>query len=313
VSDESRMMSRESVFCPLCGADVPEILFLARDRLVGKPGEFPVVRCRSCRFVYLNPRPTTDALADYYPDAYYPFDEGCETLEAIAVARGLLRRVERACPGHPLRILDVGCGTGLFLKFARDAGHEVQGIEISESAVRYGQQVYGIPIEQGTLENSDLPADAFDIVTMWHVLEHTRDPIAALSIVERVLKPGGMLLFGVPNIASLEARVFGRRWFSLDAPRHLGHFSPETARRAIEAAGLTLVRIDNSTGTAGMVYSLMGDLTGISLKLRSKHLSEPTYHRTSRVLDWVVWPICLLTAWQGNSGAIEVYARKSVS
>jgi SAM-dependent methyltransferase len=313
VSDESRLMSREPVSCPLCGADVPEILFLARDRLVGKPGEFPVVRCRSCDFIYLNPHPTTEALAGYYPDAYYPIDEGCETPAAIAVVRGLLQRVERACPGNPLRILDVGCGTGLFLKFARDAGHEVRGIELSESAVRYGKQIYGVSIETGTLETANLPGSEFDVVTMWHVLEHMPDPIAALSIVEHVLKPGGLLLFGVPNIASFEARVFGRRWFSLDAPRHLVHFSPDTARRAVEAAGLTLVRIDHSTGTAGMVYSLMGDLTGISLKLRGKHLSEPSYHRIARVLDWVAWPTCLLSAWRGNSGAIEAYARKPAS
>lgn len=310
VTTETHLRERKRIACPLCGAGETEHLYTARDRLVGRPGEFPVVRCRSCGFVYLNPRPTPEALGSYYPDEYYPVDDGCETRDAITVARGLLRRVEEVSPGRSLRILDAGCGTGLFLKFARDAGHDVQGIELSESAVQYGRQVYGIPIEQGTLEGADLPSEAFDVVTMWHVLEHTPDPVAALKVVEHVLKPGGMLLFGVPSIDSFEAKMFGRRWFSLDAPRHLVHFSPGTARRAVECAGMSVERIEHSNGTAGLTYSIMGDLTGISLKLRGRELSERGYLRLARILSWIAWPVCLAASKAGNGGAIEVYARK---
>jgi SAM-dependent methyltransferase len=313
VTAESELLERESVPCPLCDAEATDYLFTARDRLVGKPGEFPVVRCRSCGFVYLNPRPTKEALAHYYPDEYYPIDEARETRDAITVARGLLRRVEQVCAGRSLKILDAGCGTGLFLKFARDAGHEVHGVELSESAVRYGRQVYGISIEQGTLEAADLPAEAFDVVTMWHVLEHTPDPVAALKVVKRVLKPGGVLLFGVPNVDSLEAQIFGRRWFSLDAPRHLQHFSPETARRTVEAAGLRVDRVDHSSGTAGLVYSLMGDLTGVFLRLRGRHIPDNAYHRIAGALGWLLWPVSTTAARAGRGGAIEVFARKTAS
>jgi SAM-dependent methyltransferase len=310
MSDESVLMERETSVCPLCASPEHERLFIARDRLVGLPGEFPVVRCNDCGFVFLNPRPVAQALSAYYPDSYYPIDETSETPEAITVARGLLRRIERARPGRRLRILDAGCGTGLFLKFARDAGHDVHGVELSESAVAYGRHVYGLPLETGTIESADLPNAAFDVVTMWHVLEHMVDPVEALRVVERVLKPGGLLLFGVPNIASLEANLFGRRWFSLDAPRHLVHFSPDHAEQTVEKAGLTIDRIDHSPGTAGLVYSLMGDLTGISLRLRSRQFSDRTYHRIAGVLSWFVWPVCVLAAKWGQGGAIEVYAEK---
>jgi SAM-dependent methyltransferase len=312
MTSSSTLHERESVPCPLCGADSSERLFVTRDRLVGLPGEFTLARCRACGFVYLNPRPTPEALAGYYPDDYYPIDEEQESPEALAVARGLLARVQQAVPERNLRILDIGCGTGLFLKLAREVGHDVSGIELSESAAEYGRQVYSLPIQCATLESADLAEDSFDVVTMWHVLEHLPDPIAALAKVRRVLRPDGVVLFAVPNIASAEARVFGRRWFSLDIPRHLLHFSPDSARRAVESAGMSLLRIDHSPGTAGMVYSLMGDLSGISLRLRGRDISEPNYHRAAGVLAWVVWPFCAGAARLGRGGAIEVLAKKPV-
>lgn len=303
----------ETVDCPLCGSEEFAQLFVARDRLVGLPGEFPVVRCTHCQFVFLNPRPTTASLPAWYPDVYYPVGGGAETPEAIDVARGLLQRVQSALPGGTLSILDVGCGTGLFLKFARDAGHQVRGIELSESAVTYGQQVYGLAIETGTIETADLPENSFDVITMWHVLEHLADPVVAFERILHLLEPGGLLLFGVPNIESYEAKVFGRRWFSLDAPRHLGHYSPQTAQRAVESAGLNVERIEHSSGTAGLVYSLMGDLTGVSLKVRGRQFSNTTYHRIAGVIGVPARIACLIAARAGRGGAIEVYARKPAS
>ena len=310
MTDVSPLGEQETIPCPLCNGSDADQLFVAQDRLVGKPGTFPVVRCKGCGLVYLNPRPTRRALKEYYPADYYPVPGGRETPEALSVARGLLKRVEAIAPGANLSILDAGCGTGLFLKLARDRGHDVRGIEPGDAAVNYGRRVYGLPIDHGTLESVDLPENGFDVVTMWHVLEHMPDPVSALRIVCRALKPGGTLLFGVPNFGSMEASLFGRRWFSLDAPRHLVHFDPETARQAVQAAGFESERIVHSPGTAGMVYSLMGDLTGVSLKLRGSAIPDRAYHRIAGVLGWLVWPVCSLTARYGRGGAIEVYARK---
>ena len=301
----------ETTPCPLCSSGRHDQLFVARDRLVGLPGEFPVVRCRECSFVFLNPRPSEDALPNWYPDVYYPVGGGAETPEAIAVARGLLSRVETIHSGRSQSILDVGCGTGLFLKFARDAGHQVQGVELSQSAVNYGRNVYGLSIETGSVESVSLPESSLDVITMWHVLEHLPDPVATLERIARLLKPGGVLLFGVPNIESLEAKLFGRRWFSLDAPRHLGHFSPETARRAVGSAGMTIERIDHSAGTAGLVYSLMGDLTGVSLKLRGRQFRNSSYHRLAGLIGVPARAVCAVAARFGRGGAIEVFARKT--
>ncbi len=304
--------SVESPDCLLCGSSSARTLFIARDRLLGRPGEFPVVRCTSCGLVFLRPRPSPSALGSFYPDTYYPLDQQ-PSREAFAVAEGLLARITEWRRGQRLEtpsILDIGCGTGLFLHLAHEAGLRVRGIELSESAVAYARANYGLDVHHGTLENADLPEESFDIITMWHVLEHLPSPVEALRRVARLLRPGGLLLLGVPNIGSIEARIFGRRWFSLDAPRHLSHFTPRTLAAALIAAGLIPRRIIHSPGTAGLVYSVMGDLTGVMLKLRGRPLSDSTYHRAANVLHRVARPLCAGAARIGRGGALEAYAIK---
>ena len=302
----------ESPGCPLCDSSTACTLFIARDRLLGRVGEFPVVRCAGCGLVFLRPRPSPAELGSFYPDTYYPLDQQ-PTREARAVAEGLLARIIGWRREHQLQapsLLDIGCGTGLFLHLAREAGLQVRGIELSESAVAYARMNYGLDVHHGTLENTDLPDQSFDIVTMWHVLEHLPDPVAALRRVARALKPDGLLLLGVPNFDSIEARIFGRRWYSLDAPRHLYQFTPRTMATVLNAVGLMPRRIIHSPGTAGLVYSVMGDLTGVSLKLRRRPLSDPAYHRAANVLHRVARPLCTGAARIGRGGALEVYAIK---
>jgi SAM-dependent methyltransferase len=299
--------------CPLCGSGTTRQLFVARDRLLGRPGRFPIVRCTSCGLVFLRPRPAAGALGAYYPDDYYPLDEQPST-EAEAVARDLLRKVSswtRARGIDRPRVLDVGCGVGLFLHLAEQAGMQVRGIELSGSAVSYARANYGLDVHHGMLEDAEIAPAFCDIVVMWHVLEHLPDPVAALRQVAELLTPGGLLLAAVPNFGSYEARLFSRRWYSLDAPRHVIHFPPHTLRAAVEQAALSVLVIDHSTGTAGLVYSLMGDLTGVSLKLRRRPLSDPTYHRTAAILHQLAKPPCRLAARLHHGGALELQAIKA--
>jgi 2-polyprenyl-3-methyl-5-hydroxy-6-metoxy-1,4-benzoquinol methylase len=298
--------------CPLCGSETTQSLFIARDRLFGRPGEFPVVRCLNCGLVFLKPRPSSQALAAYYPDTYYPLDAK-PSPEAEAVARDLLRKVNDWVRSHGItqpRLLDVGCGTGLFLHLAAEAGMQVRGIELSASAVNYARTNYGLDVQHGTLEDAEVAPASCDIVVMWHVLEHLPDPVAGLRQVADILAPGGLLFAAVPNFGSYEARLFGRRWYSLDAPRHLVHVTPHTLRAAAEQAELQVQEITHSSGTAGLVYSLMGDLAGVSLKLRHRPLSDPAYHRTAAALHTLTTPLCRLAARRHHGGALELQATK---
>jgi SAM-dependent methyltransferase len=273
---------------------------------------FPVVRCAICGLVYLCPRPASSALHAFYPDAYYPL-EATPPAQARAVAAGLFRRVQAWVQGQgrgTVRLLDVGCGTGVFLDLAQQAGWHVRGIEPGVAACAYARARFGLEVHCATLESAPLPPESFDVVTMWHVLEHLPHPLGGLRRVHQALASGGLLLIGVPNFASLEARLFGRRWYSLDAPRHLYHFTPATLSAIVSAAGLRPVRLVHSSGTAGLVYSVMGDLTGLSLRLRGRPLAERTYTRLVALLDRVVRPLCALAAAAGRGGALELYAVK---
>jgi SAM-dependent methyltransferase len=105
---------------------------------------------------------------------------------------------------------------------------DVHGVEINGEVAEFARRRYGIDIVPGTLEAVAYPAAFFDAVTMWDVLEHLHDPSATLREIHRILKPGGILVVRVPNLASWDATLFGRYWAGLDAPRHLYVFSPTT-------------------------------------------------------------------------------------
>lgn len=302
----------ESTDCPLCGASAARTLFVAADRLIGRPGEFPVVRCDGCGLVFLRPRPAPWRLGDFYPDEYYPLSYE-PSAEGHAVAGYLLAMVLGWTREQNLRepsLLDIGCGTGLFLNLARQAGMRVQGIEMSPSAAAYARGKYDLEVHCGTIEDAGLAGCSFDIITMWQVLEHLPQPVAALRQAARALRSGGVLLLTVPNFESIEAHFFGHRWYSLDAPRHLYQFTPSTIARALNTAGLKPVRVTHSKGTAGLVYSLMGDLTGVSLRVLGHPLANSGYRRVAGVLHRITVPACAAAARFQSGGALEVYAVK---
>jgi 2-polyprenyl-3-methyl-5-hydroxy-6-metoxy-1,4-benzoquinol methylase len=218
-----------------------ETLFPASDYVTGDP--FEIRRCRDCGLALTWPPPPPSDMARYYPDAYYGragerrFVGPVEGLQQ-AVYGSRARKVEEAAGGRPGRVLDVGCGRGFLLDAFRRRGWAVEGTEMSDASSAHAREVLGIPVRLGPLESLALPAEAYDAVTLWHVLEHVTTPGAMLDEIHRILKPGGVLLVSVPNFGSPEARVAGPGWFHLDVPRHLVHFTPNTLDAALRGAGL---------------------------------------------------------------------------
>src|SRR5262249_34256030 len=135
----------------------------------------------------------------------------------------------RVLPWHGNgRLLDFGCGGGSFLERMHKQGWSRVGLDTSEAAVRSIRSELGLAAPVGTLPHPELAPESFDVITMWHALEHVHAPLDVLREAHRLLAPGGRLLVAVPNIASWPFRWFGRDWFGLDLPRHLTHFEPET-------------------------------------------------------------------------------------
>lgn len=216
-------------------------LFGARDYISGD--RFELVLCQECGIAFTEPVPAADAWSKYYPADYYGaagasrFRFPIEWVQTQFYS-ARVREVQRLTGGRPGRVLDVGCGRGFLLQEFRRRGWEVLGTEAEEKAAAHAQQILQLPVRIGALESLDLPAAGFDAIVLWHVLEHLSDPSAMLAQVCRLLRPGGALLVGVPNFGSLEARLCRDKWFHLDAPRHLSHFTPPSLERALEHAGL---------------------------------------------------------------------------
>jgi 2-polyprenyl-3-methyl-5-hydroxy-6-metoxy-1,4-benzoquinol methylase len=266
--------------CPGCGDDGATPLMVARDLQHGLPGEFPVVSCRGCGLVFLSPQPSAEVIARHYPARYYEtYASAVERLLAKGRAQedGYFQRLSRLAGIRSLMsqsertVLDVGCGCGLFLFNMARTGWRTVGLEPSAVAVTFATERLGLDrVLRGDLTSLDFPEREFDLITMWHVLEHIHDPVGALRRIRPWLRPEARLALCVPNIASLQARLFGRFWFHLDAPRHLVHFSPATLEALLARAGFEICererRCDNTTGWAHSLRRLV--LSGLRPWLR---------------------------------------------
>jgi SAM-dependent methyltransferase len=311
----------EEVTCNLCGSDKRRLWRIAPVQRFGPPGEFELVQCRECGLVYVNPRPSPEEIKDYYPDAYR------ETRASLDEA---LRRWYQEDKLHKLqahgkggRLLDVGCGEGLFLHLARQAGWEVQGVEIAGPSAAYARDVLRLDVFGGDLLEASFPARHFDAVTFWHVLEHLHDPLRELREAHRILKPGGLLIVGAPNVASWQARLFGARWTALDVPRHLYHFSPDSLRAMLERAGFTCFKIGYWSRGHNM-GRLDEHIMSLIFRLLPKSASElqsprafgtglARYVRYAAFLPlrWCAFAGERLAALLGRGGSLEAYARKN--
>jgi SAM-dependent methyltransferase len=239
-------ISRSSFVAPVScphAREAQSFLFEARDYI--SKDLFKIFHCRDCEIALTQPVPEPGAWARYYPPAYYGaagvkrFPAPVEWIQhQLYAAR--IRRVEKLNGDRLGRVLDVGCGRGFLLQEFRRRGWEVLGTEADSKAAAHAQQVLQLPVKVGALEALDLPAASFDAIVLWHVLEHLADPTTTLVEVHRLLRPGGTLLVGVPNFGSWEARLCRDKWFHLDVPRHLAHFTLASLQNALERAGLRL-------------------------------------------------------------------------
>jgi SAM-dependent methyltransferase len=303
--------------CILCDIDQSEPVAQVQDRLLGIPGQFTLVRCPECGLLYLNPQPTAEELACYYPPEYdsyvSPHRDQLSWLRRISVEYGLYKRCRAVIRYKRAgRLLEVGCATGTFLDAMRKSGSwDVYGVDISEHAVRYARDQLDLNVFRGQLEDARFPDQFFDVVVLWDVLEHLPDPKAALSEIRRVLAHDGWLIFRVPSVDSLDARLFGPYWAGLDAPRHLFVFSQATLQRLLKVTAFTVQRTVCFSGT----YPAF--VLSVRFWARS-HLSPRIRTWLQRVIESL--PVRLLVApffqvvdWLKKSTVITVYARPTLN
>ncbi|MBN1425180.1 class I SAM-dependent methyltransferase [Candidatus Fermentibacteria bacterium] len=247
--------------CNLCGESTATLVHEGRDRMHPREGTYHLLRCSNCGLIFLDPLPPPEEIATFYPQEYTCFSPAQSRgrfrgLEARRGIRRLCRAVTGVAP-HPGRILDVGCGTGDFLAGMRDLGWDVQGVEPNSHAAGYARTVNRLRVEERPFADGLFAPESFDVVTLWHVLEHVPDPAQTLGATARLLRRGGSAVITVPNVESWDARLFGPHWAGLDVPRHLFLFPREVLRRYLEEAHLVYTRDACVTGgTGGLITSL---------------------------------------------------------
>ncbi len=247
--------------------ETPQHLFDGRDRMLGLPGRFEVVRCPRCGLAYTLPDMSAQQLSRHYSDEYLPHLAATErrTLRARAGARwdalreglrtryGAFRAVADRPPG---RLLDVGCGRGDLAAWFAARGWSAFGVEPSRDACRQARAL-GVEVHQGTLADAPFEPGSFDAIVFNHSLEHVPDPLGDLERARRLLHPGGVIQVSVPNFGGRQRRLFGTHWFHLDLPRHRQHFDPKTLTELARRAGLTPARVRTSTSMVGLPGSLI--------------------------------------------------------
>ena len=211
--------------CPACGSAESKPLFAATDRIFATTSKvFHIVECQQCRLMRLHPQPTPTELRDYYPPDYWVEPETTVTdrLEVFYrrfVLRDHLRFVERALAecGEPGLVLDVGCGSGVFLKMLADrVRRNVAGIDWALDAASAAVHRSGVPAVCGSLSRAPFAPGSCAVITMFHVLEHLYEPTRYLEAAHELLAPDGRLIVHVPNAASWEFLLFGPHWSGLE-------------------------------------------------------------------------------------------------
>lgn len=235
--------------CLVCGQSGFTDLYSAIDHLVSGDS-FLIRRCNACSFCF-----TCDTPSEKEIDRYYLSEDYISHSDKRLSLTDRLYHLARSCMlGRKHRLvtavtrkktgtlLDAGSGTGYFASYMQQRGWKVTGIELSEQARNYSASRFGITaVAPAALMN--MPARSADCITFWHVIEHLYDPAMWMREAGRILKDDGKCLIALPNLASADAKWFGRRWAALDVPRHLWHFTPATMTRFVSDNGFTCNKI----------------------------------------------------------------------
>jgi 2-polyprenyl-3-methyl-5-hydroxy-6-metoxy-1,4-benzoquinol methylase len=236
-SSGEHSLTIQGLTCDLCSGE--------KFRVVEEDPPFRVLRCLRCSLTFVHPVPEGVNLADHYNGDYYSEWMGAQRVRRLRMWQARSEKIERLTPRG--RLLDVGCGEGTFLELACRQGWNACGTELSAFAAAEASRRLGVEIFCGELHDASFPGEFFDVITLWHVLEHVREPARYLEEIRRVIRPGGLLVIAVPNVDDyfMQAAyriVRGRpqRLFSKkDREIHLYHFSARTIRMYLERTRFT--------------------------------------------------------------------------
>lgn len=235
--------------CPVCGANSFYEVFKA-PYFRGSGELFSIQECQQCKLWVTSPRPDDEELGSYYETGEYIshndkkeglIDHLYHAVRSVSVKRKLklINRVN----GRVGSLLDFGAGTGHFAYVAKNAGWTVKGIEPSEEARKVAKEANGLEL----VSPDEMPwiNGEFDIITLWHVLEHLPNLGEHMKRFANSIRSGGALIIAVPNHESLDSNIYQSSWAALDVPLHLYHFKKKNIEQLAEAHGMVLENVKN--------------------------------------------------------------------
>jgi len=232
-------MKLEYTNCQLCASNHTENVVSSRF--------FTYVRCRKCGLVYLNPRPPQEYIDALYKGGgsdsvdirkdptheeelyFFRFSQKIKQINALQPKKG--------------RMLDIGSAWGFFLKTAKESGWNTYGVELSGTSCKYSQDRFGLKAFNGTVAEAKFPSEYFDVITLWHVLEHVPDPRAELTELRRILKKDGLLAIEVPSARVAKDDLIKGQFILDYPPFHLFYYTPATLRALLGMTGFQVVRV----------------------------------------------------------------------
>lgn len=300
--------------------------------LAREGGVYDIYRCPHCGLGKTHPFPERALLEKLYaPTEYRSHDRRFIPPVELLVKhfrKARLRGMKAAGAAGTGRMLDIGCGRGMALQMAREEGWEVYGLEFNEDTAHYPRDVLGMDVRTGGVEDAGFEENSFDVISLWHVLEHLEDPVRTVDACFSLLRPGGLLVLAIPNFDSFQSRLGGGDWFHLDVPFHLYHFSSSSLRSLLERNAFRIVRTShfsleqNPFGFLQTMLNRMGlkrNLLYDTLKSRSLAAGREGSRRPLQLaatllslplLAPVAFGASVAEAAAGAGGTIEVYAGK---
>jgi SAM-dependent methyltransferase len=307
-----------SEICLACGA---ARFSVAATNLSG----FHLKRCEQCGTAFTDPKPSSEELEVSYSRSYY----GPENVKFVSLVEGIVgwitqrraRWIHQKIKPHS-RILEIGCGRGLLLGALARLGHECHGSERSSLAAKRAQSTVGIRVYTAPLDSCNLEKSSFDLVILWHDLEHLERPDQTLIQVFQLLGDNGLLVLEVPNLSSLQSQLSGKHWLHLDIERHLFHFTADGLRKLLKATGFSVVEEGTFSWEQcpfGVLQSLLNSLGLGSNRLYKLLKREIVLPLPRKLLQYGLCAILVLPAtlfagfesWLGRGGVIRIAARKT--
>ena len=235
--------------CPICNYSNPKIALESQDFSLTK-ASFSILFCANCNVRFTSPIPTQDEIGAYYQfDGYISHTDVNEgwmnrlyhfvRTKTLAAKTNWIQSLFRGCKGH---VLDIGAGTGAFVNAMQQKSWKVTGLEPDAATREKAFDKYKLQLQSNdTIFN--LPENEYEVITMWHVLEHVHALKPYLIQCFKSLKNNGRLIIAVPNYTSFDAYYYQQYWAAYDLPRHLYHFSPKSMTILLNEIGFEIVTL----------------------------------------------------------------------